>query len=274
MIQIVEEVSRSQFKQNRDFLEKVKFFQAMTDAQKDSIARALILQNFKSGDSIISEGDQASSYIIIKSGTADCIKEGKVVRKLGVGSSFGEQALYDDGVRSLTVNAADECVCLSLSRDALQECLGARIQEVIHGNWARWAIEKNPTLCKLTMLQIQKWLNAATFTKVKPGEVVMEGDHAIREVVIVINGELKMGSNVYTKGSVFDDKFLCPTNRLKSKYFAVKFRLTENLVASEESEISIIPVGTFHKIIGGFLEEVIVKNLQSHEVILDHYRPK
>lgn len=213
----MEEVSRSQFKQNRDFLGKIRFFEAMTDTQKDSIARALILQNFKSGDSIISEGDQASSYFIIKSGTADCIKESKVIRKLGAGDSFGEQALYDDGVRSLTVRAADECVCLSLSRDALQECFGAEIQEVIRGNWARWAIEKNPTLCKLTKLQIEKWLLNATFSKVKAGQTVMEAGNCIKEIVIVINGELKMEDTAYSKGSVFDDKYLHPTSRLKKK---------------------------------------------------------
>lgn len=45
-------------------------------------------------------------------------------------------------------------------------------------------------------------------------------------------------------------------------------------MATEESDIATISVGTFHKIIGGFLEEVIVKNLQSHEVPASNSRPK
>lgn len=59
-------VSKKQFKENRVFLNEIRFFESMTDSQKDSIASSLILQNFKQGDLVISEGDQAASYYIIK----------------------------------------------------------------------------------------------------------------------------------------------------------------------------------------------------------------
>lgn len=210
-------MSRSLFKENREFLNKIRFFEAMTDGQKDSIARSLIVQRFKSGEAIISEGDQASSYYIIKRGSADCIKEGKSIRKLEAGDSFGEQALYESGVRSLTVKAAGECICLSLSRDALQESLGAKIQEVIQGNWARWAIEKNPTLSKLTKLQTEKIIMDGTTKKVTDGEKLMSKSSPISELVIVLEGELKFGTQTFSKGSVFTDSFLYPTDKLKKK---------------------------------------------------------
>lgn len=38
----------------------------MTDSQKDAIAHVLITQVFNKGDSIVNQGDQASSYYIIK----------------------------------------------------------------------------------------------------------------------------------------------------------------------------------------------------------------
>jgi len=40
----------------------------MTSDQKDSIANVLITQVFKKGEVIVSDGDQASSYYIIKKG--------------------------------------------------------------------------------------------------------------------------------------------------------------------------------------------------------------
>lgn len=215
--QVVEEVSRSQFKENREFLNKIRFFEAMTDEQKDSIARSLILQKFKPGEPIISEGDQASSYYIIKGGSADCIKEGKSVRKLGLGDSFGEQALYESGVRSLTVKAAEDCVCLSLSRDALQESLGAKIQEVIQGNWGRWAFEKNSVLSKLTKLQVEKCILNSTTKKVAAGEKLVDKASRVSEVIIVIEGDLKFGDQPFPKGTVFSEKLLYPTSKLKQK---------------------------------------------------------
>lgn len=215
--QVVEEVSRSQFKENREFLGKIRFFEAMTDSQKDSIARSLILQRFKAGDSIISEGDQASSYYIVKQGTADCIKEGKSVRKLPAGESFGEQALYEDGVRSLTVKAAEECTCLSLSRDALQETLGAKIQEVIQGNWARWAFEKSPMLKQLTKLQIEKIVMNSTPKNVVKDEKLLDKASTLTDLIIIIDGELKFGSQAFPKGTVFSEQFLQPTAKLKQK---------------------------------------------------------
>ena len=62
----MQDVARKQFKENRDFLDRIRFFESMTTSQKDTIASCLILQNFKDDDLIINEGDQASSYYIIK----------------------------------------------------------------------------------------------------------------------------------------------------------------------------------------------------------------
>jgi cGMP-dependent protein kinase len=63
---VVEEVAISKFKENREYLEKVSFFESMTESQKDAVAMVLLTQNFKPGQNIINEGDAASSYYIIK----------------------------------------------------------------------------------------------------------------------------------------------------------------------------------------------------------------
>jgi len=60
------DVSSKQFEHNKIFLDKVPFFQAMTQAQKTSIADVLISQKFNPGETIFNEGDYANSYYIIK----------------------------------------------------------------------------------------------------------------------------------------------------------------------------------------------------------------
>lgn len=211
---VVSEVTTKQFKENREFLNKVPFFDAMTERQKDSIAGVILAQVFRPGENIISQGDAASSYYIIQSGTAECIKDDKSVRMLHEGDSFGEQALYESGHRTLTVRAATECKCLALSRGDLQEILGARIQQVIQGNWSRWAIEKDPIFCQLTKLQTEKWILNADIHKPKAGDVILQKDIRLSAVVIVLDGELQFGSRNFPKGTVFGGEFLYPKDNM------------------------------------------------------------
>jgi cGMP-dependent protein kinase 1 len=54
----------------------------MTDSQKDSITHVTITQVFKKGDWVVSEGDEATSYYIIKKGSVMAVKGGQDVRKM------------------------------------------------------------------------------------------------------------------------------------------------------------------------------------------------
>jgi cGMP-dependent protein kinase len=79
----------------------------MTNDQKDAVASVLISQKFSKGQTIVNEGDPASSFYIIKEGTVQVMKGGKEIRKMLKGDSFGEQALYYNTVRQATVRALD-----------------------------------------------------------------------------------------------------------------------------------------------------------------------
>jgi cGMP-dependent protein kinase len=55
------------------------------------------------------------------------LKGSKEVRKLNKGDSFGEQALYYNTVRQMTVKAENEVECLVLGRDTLTHVLGDQV---------------------------------------------------------------------------------------------------------------------------------------------------
>lgn len=78
---VVQEMMSKQYKENRKFMEKIKFFrkfffwlggfedsnvESLTEQQKDSIATVFTQQKFKKGDFIVHEGDPASSFYVIK----------------------------------------------------------------------------------------------------------------------------------------------------------------------------------------------------------------
>ena len=71
-------------------MESVPFFSFMSDEQKDSIAAALISVRFKYGDTIVSEGDRADSFYLIKEGTVSIWRNGAMIRNLYQSDSFGE----------------------------------------------------------------------------------------------------------------------------------------------------------------------------------------
>ena len=92
----------------------------MTSDQKDSIANVLITQAFKKGEVIVSDGDQASSYYIIKKGKVAFFKGDTQIREMGPGETFGEQALFENSKRGATAKAVeDDTRCIALGRDTI-----------------------------------------------------------------------------------------------------------------------------------------------------------
>ena len=60
--------------------------------------------------------------------------------KLQRADSFGEQALFDNTVRQMTVKAEEDMKCLILGRETLSKVLGDQIFVVTFRNFMKWAI--------------------------------------------------------------------------------------------------------------------------------------
>lgn len=82
----------------------------MTADQKDAIASVMITLKFHTNENIVVEGEQASSFYILKEGQVSVLKANKEIRKMNKGDSFGEQALYYNTVRGATVKALSDDV--------------------------------------------------------------------------------------------------------------------------------------------------------------------
>lgn len=69
------------------------------------LSNNIVILKYHKGDSIVNKGDSADSYYLIKEGKVGCYDGEKFIRYLEQGDSFGESALYKNGVRSLSVRA-------------------------------------------------------------------------------------------------------------------------------------------------------------------------
>lgn len=155
-------------------MENVRFFTCLSNEHKDSIAAALITQRFSKDQIIVTEGDPGSSFYIIKEGTASLWKGNKELKRLEKADSFGEQALFYNTIRQMTVKAEDDVVCLVLGRETLSKILGDQIFTVTFRNFLKWAFEKHFNFSKLTKAQVEKILDVMKINSYKSGSVVIK----------------------------------------------------------------------------------------------------
>ena len=79
----------------------------------------------KSGESLAEQGQHGDLFFLIVEGKFDVSADGKTLRELGPGESFGEIALLRDTERTATVTASSKGVVMVLSRDAFLEAVAA-----------------------------------------------------------------------------------------------------------------------------------------------------
>jgi MFS family permease len=98
-------------------LRRVSFFRSLPFAIVEHIAGELRPATFEPGDVIISEGEPGELFYIIADGRVLAAKEGKRLREMGTGDSFGEIALLRRIPRTATVTALGRVETRVLTRD-------------------------------------------------------------------------------------------------------------------------------------------------------------
>ena len=142
----------------------------------------------------------------IKDGTASVYKGSKFLRKLNKGDSFGEQSLYYNTMRQLTVKADEEVSCLVLGRDTLNRIMGDKVYEVTFKNFIRWAFEKNTVMSKLSKEHMDNVIESMKISSFKINEPIFrKGVAGFQKLVVVIEGGKKKKKN----GTIVAGKCQC-----------------------------------------------------------------
>ena len=114
--------------QKTSLLKKLPIFSGLSDSDLSLISPILRLITYKSGESVIIEGEKGDSLFIIRKGSVEVFKtdgDGEEV-SLGVlsrGSYFGELSLFDEHPRSATVRTLEQTDFFSISRSDLNNVL-------------------------------------------------------------------------------------------------------------------------------------------------------
>ena len=98
-------------------LRQVPFFGPLPFAIVEHLASELRSATYEPGDVIVQDGQPGERFYIIADGRARVCKDGKELRRLGTGESFGEIALLREVPRTATVIAMSRMQARTLTRE-------------------------------------------------------------------------------------------------------------------------------------------------------------
>jgi len=219
---ILKQLSSRNFLENRSFLESVKIFDLLTEAQKNMICNALVVETFDKNSIIVREGEKGDCLYIVKQGTLNVTIQGTQVRQLEKGDYFGERALLYDEPRSATITCATpQCICVSIGRELLGKVLG-NLQHVLFRNMMFIALQSSSVFQQFTDEQMAKLVEAAAVKNFDPGETILAPEtHGAKakgvRFLIVLEGELKVtgasqGEQSLSRGQCFGEEYVVKPN--------------------------------------------------------------
>jgi CRP-like cAMP-binding protein len=120
-----EEVQEVQAKlvNKNDILSGIDIFKPLSDAERQILAEAMREEIYAVGEEILHQGDEGSSFYVIRSGSVDVfvLRDGRKVKvaRLTAGSFFGEMSFMTGERCNATIKAGSDCVIEVLSHDVL-----------------------------------------------------------------------------------------------------------------------------------------------------------
>jgi CRP-like cAMP-binding protein len=109
-------------------LAQVPSFGALGERELDAVAAVAVGRSFRAGEAIFREGDASNTCYVVRSGHARATREhgdGRqiVLATFGPGDIFGELAMFDDELRSATVEATDELEVLAIRGEDMRRLM-------------------------------------------------------------------------------------------------------------------------------------------------------
>jgi CRP-like cAMP-binding protein len=100
-------------------LARVPAFEELGPAELRAIAAVAVPRSFAAGEVVFREGDASDTCYIVRSGRARAVREHADGRQItlatfGPGDIFGELAMFDDELRSATVEATEDLAALAI----------------------------------------------------------------------------------------------------------------------------------------------------------------
>jgi len=118
--------------ENMEILKNVFLFRNLPTLELLKFNKVIKHSSFKKDDIIIKQGEKGDMMYIVKNGSINIFvsldkdnEDKKLIAVLGPGDHFGEMALFDDALRSATVESREEVDLLTISRGDLEHIMNS-----------------------------------------------------------------------------------------------------------------------------------------------------
>jgi CRP/FNR family cyclic AMP-dependent transcriptional regulator len=106
-----------------DTIARIPIFSTCSKKELKEISRLLSSLVVKAGDKLTEQGQRGNEFMIIETGTATVLRDGKEIGQLGPADFFGELAMLAEAPRTATVVANDDMVVWTVSRQEFTSML-------------------------------------------------------------------------------------------------------------------------------------------------------
>lgn len=108
-----------------DLVRRVPIFAPLDDDVQEDLASRMQERKVSAGQTLVTQGESGDEFFLVVEGEFDAQVDGKSVRSMGPGESFGEIAMLRDTERTATVEAKSDGVVMVLGRDSFLEGVAA-----------------------------------------------------------------------------------------------------------------------------------------------------
>ena len=143
---------------------QTKAFHRIPSANIQSMFMAMEAVSFRKGDTVIKQGEEGDYFYIISSGKCQVIREapnkpeGIPLAQLGIGDSFGEEALVCSDKRNATVKMIDDGSLMRLAKSDFESLLKAPLMRTIPFDEAKKMVVKGAKLLDVRLpSEFNKW---------------------------------------------------------------------------------------------------------------------
>lgn len=254
---ICDHIKLMNFEENKKFIESISIFSNIDNDLKSVLANNLIKEYHEPNDHIVREGDDANCMYIIKEGSVNCCKDGKVIRTLNKGDNFGEVSILTETTRTLDVIASTSCIIFDISVETLKSMVGENYRDVLYLSLIKMALARSYSFSKLNFKLIEQ---AYSFFKVSCfslNTTVFKASEfkSSKNLVVIIEGNLvdKTTRQILAKrGEILFESSVVNRKDVKLK---------NDLVADPDCVLAGIEIETFCKELGGTLEDLMEKSI-------------
>jgi CRP/FNR family transcriptional regulator len=167
-------------------LARVPVFEELGPAELSAIADVAVPRSFKAGEAVFREGDASSTCYVVREGRARAISEHPDGRQITLatfspGDIFGELAMFDDELRSATVEATEELSVLAIAgsdmRRLMREHPGIAVKLAV--SLVRRLRGANARLARQSFLTVQSRVAAALEQLVEQARAAGAGERDV-----------------------------------------------------------------------------------------------